>query len=60
MGQEIKKRLIYVDNLRLYLIILVVLHHIAIAYGGSGGWPLKEVPTDSVSPIKHFVENNKL
>lgn len=39
------------DNLRLFLIVMIVLHHVAVAYGGSGGWPLKETPTDEISPI---------
>lgn len=41
----------YIDNIRVYLTILVILHHVAIAYGGSGDWLLKEPPTDSISPI---------
>ena len=45
------QRIYYIDNLRIYLTILVILHHIAIAYGGSGDWFLKESPTDSISPI---------
>jgi peptidoglycan/LPS O-acetylase OafA/YrhL len=49
-GQK-TNRIFYIDNLRLFLIVLVVLHHVAVAYGGSGGWPLKETPTDSLSPI---------
>jgi fucose 4-O-acetylase-like acetyltransferase len=44
-------RLFYVDNLRIYLIVLVVLHHVSVGYGGPGGWPLKETPTDPISPI---------
>ncbi len=47
----VKQRMFYVDNLRIYLISLVVLHHVAVGYGGSGGWPFKEVPTDGISPI---------
>ncbi len=46
------KRLFYVDNLRIYLISLVVLHHVAVGYGGGvGSWPIKESPTDEISPI---------
>jgi len=45
------QRLYYIDNIRIYLTILVILHHISIAYGGSGDWFLKEAPTDSISPI---------
>lgn len=32
------KRLTFIDNLRILLTALVVVHHVAIAYGGSGGW----------------------
>ncbi|MBW7453173.1 acyltransferase family protein [Paenibacillus sepulcri] len=33
-----EKRLIYLDRLKVFLTVLVVLHHTAITYGGSGGW----------------------
>lgn len=45
------KRLIFVDNLKISLICLVIIHHVAIAYGGSGELLLKEAATDPVSPI---------
>jgi glucan biosynthesis protein C len=32
-----RPRLLYIDNLRILLTILVILHHLAIIYGGSGG-----------------------
>lgn len=32
------KRLYYLDNLRIFLSILVVLHHVSIGYGAMGGW----------------------
>jgi len=44
-------RIFYIDNIRILLTILIILHHVAVAYGGSGGWPLKEAPSDPVSPI---------
>ena len=44
-------RIYYIDNIRLFLTILVILHHTAIVYGGSGGWPLIDTPTDEISPI---------
>jgi surface polysaccharide O-acyltransferase-like enzyme len=47
----------YIDNIRIYLTILVILHHVAVAYGGSGGWPLKETPTDAISPIIFLLFN---
>ncbi len=31
-------RVFYIDNLRIFLICLVVLHHLAITYGAPGGW----------------------
>ena len=33
-----RKRLFFLDNLRICLTILVILHHAAIAYGGVGDW----------------------
>jgi glucan biosynthesis protein C len=33
-----KSRLLYIDNIRVLLTVLVVLHHMAITYGGPGGW----------------------
>ncbi len=48
---KIMKRLVFIDNLKLNLIILVILHHIVIVYGASGGFPIIEGATDSISPI---------
>lgn len=31
-------RMLYIDNIRVFLTILVVLHHMAITYGSGGGW----------------------
>lgn len=39
-------RIFYIDNLRILLIGLVVLHHLSITYGASGGWYYKEVEGD--------------
>ena len=33
-----KPRLLYIDNLRILLTILVIMHHFAIGYGGPGGF----------------------
>lgn len=46
-----KARLFYLDNFRIYLTILVILHHTAIAYGGSGDWAIKDPAVDEFSPI---------
>ncbi|MBU3927637.1 MAG: acyltransferase [Bacteroidetes bacterium] len=40
------QRIFYIDNLRIFLIALVVLHHLSITYGASGGWYYKEVEGD--------------
>jgi len=45
------KRTYYIDNLRIYLTILVIMHHAALAYGGTGGWSIHDVVTDEISPI---------
>lgn len=47
----------YIDNIRIFLTILVVLHHIAIGYGGAGDWIIVETPTDAISPIVFTVFN---
>ena len=38
-------RLFYIDNLRIFLISLVVFHHFAITYGASGDWYYNESET---------------
>jgi glucan biosynthesis protein C len=44
-------RLFYLDNLRIYLTLLVILHHASIAYGGAGDWPVKDPGVDPFSRI---------
>lgn len=51
------KRMFYADNIRIYLTILVILHHVAVAYGGAGDWPIKEPATDPISPILFVLFN---
>jgi len=36
-----------IDNIRIFLIALVIIHHAAIAYGGSGGWYWREIADSS-------------
>jgi glucan biosynthesis protein C len=57
MGLSAKSRLLYLDNLRIYLIILVILHHAAIAYGGAGDWPVRDPAVDDISPIFLLIFN---
>ena len=44
-------RLLYVDNLRVFLTILVVVHHLAITYGASGSWYYPERPSTMLAGI---------
>ncbi len=49
-----KKRIFYMDNIRIYLTVLVILHHVAVGYGGSGGWAIYENhfnPVDGVTQL---------
>src|SRR5574340_1541995 len=46
-----KDRLLFIDNLRILLIILVVLHHLAITYGALGAWYYKEGQPDMIATI---------
>lgn len=48
-------RILYLDNIRIYLISIVVLHHIALGYSGSGIWTINETPTDRLSPFLFFI-----
>ncbi len=44
-------RFAFLDNLRIYLTILVILHHTALAFGGSGGWPVDDPNADLLSEV---------
>lgn len=44
--KEAKDKIVYIDNLRVLLTILVVLHHTFISYGAPGGWYFTD-PTTS-------------
>ena len=54
-------RILYIDNLRTGLIALVVLHHLAITYGGPGGWYYIENPPDQYSSVLYslFLATNQ-
>jgi surface polysaccharide O-acyltransferase-like enzyme len=47
--QPERSRLLFMDNLRVFLTILVVLHHLAITYGASGSWFYRERPTTELA-----------
>jgi glucan biosynthesis protein C len=42
-------RLLFVDNIRVFLTILVILHHLMITYAGTGGWMYKEGSPDLIT-----------
>ena len=42
-------RLFFIDNIRLVLTVLVVLHHVALTYGGSSGWYYYESSGDPLT-----------
>jgi hypothetical protein len=50
-GAKAAGRMLFVDNLRVFLTVLVVLHHLAITYGASGGWAYVERPTTELTEI---------
>lgn len=58
---QAKGRIYYVDNLRIFLTALVVLHHFAITYGAPGGWFYNESVADIPEsiPFSMFVATNQ-
>jgi len=45
-----KQRVLFLDNIKILLAILVIIIHLAIIYGGEGGWYYKEVTrSDSIN-----------
>jgi peptidoglycan/LPS O-acetylase OafA/YrhL len=56
-----KQRIFYIDNLRIFLIGLVVLHHLAITYGAPGGWYYNESEAGfpEIIPLAMFVATNQ-
>ena len=46
-----KKRLLYIDNIRIFLTIIVILHHLAITYGAPGGWYYREFEVNQLDSI---------
>ncbi len=45
------KRLIYIDNIRILLISVVILQHLAITYGAPGGWYYREFEVSQLDPV---------
>jgi glucan biosynthesis protein C len=42
-------RLAFIDNLRIFLVILVILHHLALTYGAEGPWYYHEGQADTIT-----------
>ena len=61
MKTNSNSRLFYIDNLRIFLISLVVLHHLAITYGAPGGWYYNESQAEFplIIPMSMFVASNQ-
>jgi len=49
-----KDRLYYLDNLKVFLIILVIMHHVGQAYGETGGGWFYSYPGARVKPLELF------
>jgi hypothetical protein len=56
-----KQKIYYIDNLRVLLTSLVVLHHSVVTYGGPGGWYYSEKTTHmgALIPMTFFVSVNQ-
>lgn len=56
-----QSRLWYIDNLRIFLVSLVVLHHLAITYGAPGSWYYNESQAGmpEIVPLALFVATNQ-
>lgn len=48
---KVAGRLLFVDNIRIFLTILVLLHHLMITYAGSGAWVYIEGRQDTITTI---------
>lgn len=49
-AQTVKAKINYIDNLRVLLTMLVILHHTTITYGGPGDWYFRQ-PTTSTGAL---------
>jgi len=50
-----QNRLFFLDHIRIFLCIMVIMLHTAITYGANGGWFHKEVANADVSPLMQLV-----
>ena len=58
---KLKPRVYYIDNLKVLMIILVILHHAFITYGAPGGWYYFQKTTSEAAkiPMTLFVAVNQ-
>ena len=56
-----KNKIIYIDHLKVIMIILVILHHTFITYGAPGGWYYFQKTTNEIAkiPMTLFVAVNQ-
>ncbi len=59
--EQTKKKIFYIDNLKILLTILVVLHHASVTYGELGGWYYFEKTSNKLAiiPMTMFVSINQ-
>jgi len=50
-GPMERRRLLFIDNLRIVLITLVIMVHLSVTYGGEGSWYYKEGRSDMITVI---------
>ncbi|MBN1649276.1 MAG: acyltransferase family protein [Spirochaetales bacterium] len=46
-----KQRLYFLDSIKVFLTILVVAHHVSIAYGGAAGWYIMDPQRNEISTL---------
>jgi surface polysaccharide O-acyltransferase-like enzyme len=59
--QQKSGKLSYINNIKIFLTLLVILHHACITYGASGGWYYKEATSrvEALIPMTLFVSVNQ-
>ena len=59
--QPSKHKIAYIDNMKVALTVLVILHHVFITYGAPGGWYYAEktAKAAAIIPMTFFVAVNQ-
>jgi len=59
MQSDQNGRLFYLDNIKIFLTILVIVHHVGQAYGPTGGfWPFRSSLEESIPALGRFFSIN--